>query len=158
MVDASRKSEKTAPSKLTHRKYFPYSCILYTCFCAVLKHFRELNSRLGIHSLSANNTRFSTSQRHWRLTSPFCVDTRMCAETTSFSSFSRQYTSMHVVLPVFQTYTCGNHSRLYFEKCALTTWCTLKCTISWFWDRAKGHIVGFGADPKGTLEPPFGKA
>ena len=26
-VDASRKSEKVAPSKLTHRKYFPYSCL-----------------------------------------------------------------------------------------------------------------------------------
>ena len=25
-VDASRKSEKMAPSKLTHRKYFSYSC------------------------------------------------------------------------------------------------------------------------------------
>ena len=47
-VDVSRKSEKTAPSKLTLRKYFPYSCFLYTCFCAVLKHFREVNSRLGI--------------------------------------------------------------------------------------------------------------
>ena len=28
--------------------------------------------------------------------------------------------------------------------------------ISWFWGGAKGHIVGFGADPKGTLEPPKG--
>ena len=28
-VDASRKSEKTVPSKLTHCKYFPYSCFLY---------------------------------------------------------------------------------------------------------------------------------
>ena len=101
LVDASWKSEKMAPSKLTHCKYFPYSCFLYTCFCAVLKHFHEVSSRLGIHSLSANDTRFSTSQRHWRLTSMFCVDTRMCAETTSFSTFSRQYTSMHVVLPVF---------------------------------------------------------
>ena len=27
---------------------------LYTCFCAVLNHFHEVNSRLGIHSLSAN--------------------------------------------------------------------------------------------------------
>ena len=26
----------------------------------------------------------------------------------------------------------------------------------WFWGGAKGHIVGFGADPKGTLEPPKG--
>ena len=101
MVDALRKSEKMAPSKLTHSKYFPYSCFfLYTCFCAVLKHFREVNSRLGIHSLSANDTCFCSSQQHWRLTGPFCVDMRMCAETTSFSTFSRQYTSMHVVLPV----------------------------------------------------------
>ena len=63
-VDTSRKSEKTAPSKLAHCtcKYFPYSCFLYTCFCAVLVHFREVNSRLGIHSLSANGTHFSTSQ------------------------------------------------------------------------------------------------
>ena len=28
---------------------------------------------------------------------------RTCAETTSFNTFSRQYTSMHVVLPVFHT-------------------------------------------------------
>ena len=47
-VDASWKSEKMAPSKLTLCKYFPYSCFLYTCFCAVLKHFREVNSRVGI--------------------------------------------------------------------------------------------------------------
>ena len=102
LVDMSRKSEKTASSKLIHRKYFPYSCFLYTSFCVVFKHFREVNSRFGIHSLSANDTRFCTSQRHWRLTGPFCVDTRMCGETTSFSTFSRWYTSMHVVLPVFQ--------------------------------------------------------
>ena len=62
LVDVSRKSEKTAPGKLTHRKYFPYSCFLYTCFCAVLKHYYEVKSRVGIHSLSANDTRFSTSQ------------------------------------------------------------------------------------------------
>ena len=100
-VDVSRKSEKMAPSRLTHCKYFPYSCFfffvffLYTCFCAVLKHFHEVNSRLGIHSLSANDTRFSTCQQHRRLTASFCVetDTHMCAETTSFSTFSRQYTS-----------------------------------------------------------------
>ena len=63
-VDASRKSEKMAPSKLTHRKYFLYLCFLYTCFCAVLKHFCEVNSRVGIHSLSTNDKRFSTSQQH----------------------------------------------------------------------------------------------
>ena len=28
-VDASRESEKMAPSKLTHRKYFPYSCFFF---------------------------------------------------------------------------------------------------------------------------------
>ena len=72
---------------------------LHICFCAVLKHFHEVNSRFGIHSLSANDTHFSTCQQHQRLTSSFCVDTdtRMCAETTSFSTFSRQYSSMHVV-------------------------------------------------------------
>ena len=95
---AAWKSEKMAPSKLTHCKYFPYSWVfLYTCFCAVLKHFHEVNSRLGIHSLSA----FSTCWQHWRLTSLFCMDTRMCTETTSFSTFSRQDTSMHVILLYF---------------------------------------------------------
>ena len=29
LVDASRKSEKMAPSKLTLRKYFPYSCFFF---------------------------------------------------------------------------------------------------------------------------------
>ena len=28
--------------------------------------------------------------------------------------------------------------------------------ICWSWNGAKGHIVGFGADPKGTLEAPKG--
>ena len=81
-VDVSQKSEKMPPNKLTHCKYFLYLCsfFLYTC---VLKHFYEVNSRLGIHSLSPNDMCFSTCQRHWRLTGLFCVDTRMCAETTS---------------------------------------------------------------------------
>ena len=32
LVDASQKSKKMAPSKLTHHKYFPYSCF----FCILV--------------------------------------------------------------------------------------------------------------------------
>ena len=36
LVDMSRKSEKMSPSKLTHCKYFPYSCFFFCILASVL--------------------------------------------------------------------------------------------------------------------------
>ena len=56
VVDANRlaywlgKLVVMAPRKLALCKYFPYSCFLYTSFCAVLS-ISEVNSRHSIHPL-----------------------------------------------------------------------------------------------------------
>ena len=87
-VDANRltywlgKLVVMAPRKLALCKHFPYSCFLYTSFCAVLS-ISEVNSRHSIHPLTTNDACFSTFNfQHQRLANGYSLQRDLCSLKT----------------------------------------------------------------------------
>ena len=112
---------------LVHIHYPPY--FIFSRFCCLgMNSVREtllINFIDHAHqdypaTLSANDTRFCTPQRHWRLPGPFCVDTRICAETTDFSIYLQSAVYFHA-----RRFACIS----WLTLVKITQSCTLKSVL-----------------------------